>query len=116
MKTKVGKGQEFIEECAGLIRQGEIVAFPTETVYGLGGDATKVSAVEKIYEAKNRPADNPFIVHVADIKDVEKAAFLTEEAKRIFEAFSPGPITVVLKKKPCIPACVTAGLDRKSVV
>ena len=110
METKIGK-EEILDECAELIKQGEIVAFPTETVYGLGGNAFNESAVKKIYEAKNRPSDNPFIVHVPDIKDIEKAAYLTEEAEKIFEIFSPGPITVVLKKKKEIPYCVTAGLD-----
>ena len=110
MITKIGKN-EIIDECAELIKKGEIVAFPTETVYGLGGDAFNEEAVKKIYEAKNRPSDNPFIVHVADIEDIEKAAYLTEEAERIFKAFSPGPITIVLKKKKEIPYCVTAGLD-----
>lgn len=110
MFTKIGK-EELIPECAELIKKGEIVAFPTETVYGLGGDALNESAVKKIYEAKNRPSDNPFIVHVHDVSEVEKAAFLTPEAERIFNAFAPGPITVVLKKKKEIPDCVTAGLD-----
>ena len=110
MITKIGK-EEFIDECAALIRNGEIVAFPTETVYGLGGDAFNENAVKKIYEAKNRPSDNPFIVHVPSIDDVEKAAFLTDEARIIFEKFSPGPLTIVLKKKDTVPYCVTAGLD-----
>ena len=69
METKIGK-EEILDECAELIKQGEIVAFPTETVYGLGGNAFNESAVKKIYEAKNRPSDNPFIVHVPDIKDI----------------------------------------------
>ncbi|MGN0768797.1 MAG: L-threonylcarbamoyladenylate synthase [Christensenellales bacterium] len=110
MFTKIGK-EEIIEECAELIKRGEIVAFPTETVYGLGGDAFNEAAVKKIYEAKNRPSDNPFIVHVPDVGRVEDAAYLTPEAERIFEAFAPGPITIVLKKKEKIPYCVTAGLD-----
>jgi L-threonylcarbamoyladenylate synthase len=110
MFTKVGK-EEIIDECAALIRAGEIVAFPTETVYGLGGDALNESAVKKIYEAKNRPADNPFIVHVPSIDEVEKAAYLTDDAAKLFEAFTPGPLTIVLRKKECVPYCVTAGLD-----
>ncbi len=110
MFTKIGK-EELIPECAELIKKGEIVAFPTETVYGLGGDAFNETAVKKIYEAKNRPSDNPFIVHVYDVQDAQKAAVITPEAERIFKAFSPGPITVVLKKRKEIPDCVTAGLD-----
>ena len=110
MFTKIGK-YEILDECAELIKSGEIVAFPTETVYGLGGDAFNENAVKKIYEAKNRPSDNPFIVHVPSIDEVEQAAYLTEEAKIIFEKFSPGPLTIVLKKKETVPYCVTAGLD-----
>ena len=110
MITKIGK-EEIIKECAELIKKGEIVAFPTETVYGLGANALDENAVKKIFAAKNRPSDNPFIVHVNSIEDAEKVAFVTEDAKKIFEKFSPGPITVVLKKKPIVPDCVTAGLD-----
>lgn len=110
MVTKIGK-EEIIKECAELIKKGEIVAFPTETVYGLGANALDENAVRKIFVAKNRPSDNPFIVHVNSIEDAEKVAFVTEDAKKIFEKFSPGPITVVLKKKPIVPDCVTAGLD-----
>ena len=110
MVTKIGK-EEIIKECAELIKKGEIVAFPTETVYGLGANALDENAVKKIFVAKNRPSDNPFIVHVNSISDAEKVAFVTEDAKKIFEKFSPGPITVVLKKKPIVPDCVTAGLD-----
>lgn len=110
MITKIGK-EEFIDECAEWIKRGEIVAFPTETVYGLGGNAFDENAVRKIYEAKNRPSDNPFIVHFSRLEDVEQAAYLTDEARRIFEVFSPGPITIVLRKKPEIPYIVTAGLE-----
>ncbi len=109
-ETKVG-GYELLHEAAMLIRGGEIVAFPTETVYGLGADATNEEAVKKIFEVKNRPSDNPFIVHVPSIKAIEKVAYMNDDAKRLFEAFAPGPITIVLPKKPCVPDCVTAGLD-----
>ncbi len=108
--TKVG-GYELINEAARLINEGEIVAFPTETVYGLGGDATNQEAIKKIFVAKDRPLDNPFIVHLYDIDAISEVAYLTEEAKKIFDAFSPGPITVVLKKKDCVPNIATANLD-----
>ena len=110
MKTIIGK-EEILDYCVDLIKKGEIVAFPTETVYGLGGDATNDLAIEKIYEAKNRPADNPFIVHVPSVEEAEKYAYVTEDAKKIFNMFSPGPITVVLKKKDCIVNRATANLD-----
>ncbi|MCR4661755.1 MAG: threonylcarbamoyl-AMP synthase [Clostridia bacterium] len=110
METLVGK-EEIIDTCAKLIQKGEIVAFPTETVYGLGGNALSDSAVEKIYIAKNRPADNPFIVHVPNVEEAMKYAEVTEDALKIFDRFSPGPITVVLKKKSCIVDRATANLD-----
>ena len=114
MITKVGRA-EIIDECVRLIKEGDIVAFPTETVYGLGGDTFNENAVKKIFEAKSRPSDNPFIVHVAGIDDINEVAFLTDKAKEIFEVFSPGPITIVLKKKPKVPYCVTAGLETVGV-
>ena len=110
MITKVGK-EEILDECAELIRKGEIVAFPTETVYGLGGNALNESAVKKIYEAKQRPSDNPFIVHVYDMSDIDEVAYLSKEAEQIFRRFTPGPLTIVLPKKSLVPDCVTAGLN-----
>ncbi len=112
--TKIG-GRELIEEGAELIRRGEVVAFPTETVYGLGGNALDVNAIKKIFAAKNRPTDNPFIVHVPDVRGAKEVAIVTEEAERLFSIFSPGPITIVLLKKDCIPYEATAGLDTVGV-
>ncbi len=108
--TKVG-GYELIDEAARLIQKGEIVAFPTETVYGLGGDVTNVDAIKKIFIAKNRPMDNPFIIHLHDVSAINQVAYSNENAKKIFAAFAPGPITVILKKKPCVPDIATANLD-----
>lgn len=108
--TKVG-GAELIDEAVELIKNGEIVAFPTETVYGLGASALDEKAVGKIFEAKNRPKDNPFIIHVSNVDFAESVAYVTEEARRLFSLFSPGPLTIVLKKKPCVPYVATAGLD-----
>ena len=110
MKTKIG-GYDAINEAAELIKRGEIVAFPTETVYGLGGNALDKYAIEKIYIAKNRPKDNPFIVHVTDIEQAQKVAYVSDEAKSLFNKFAPGPITLVLPKKDCVPYEATAGLD-----
>ncbi len=104
-------GEELIERGAELIRQGEVVAFPTETVYGLGGNALDKNAINKIYEAKNRPKDNPFIVHVTDLEQADRAAVMTKEAEGLFNVFAPGPITIVLQKRDCIPYEATAGLD-----
>ncbi|HOO22917.1 MAG TPA: L-threonylcarbamoyladenylate synthase [Clostridia bacterium] len=108
--TKTG-GIELIDEAARLIKAGELVAFPTETVYGLGADALNSDAVMKIFAAKNRPADNPLIVHVADIEQAKRAAYVSEEAEKLFKRFSPGPLTVVLPKKPCVPDVVTGMIN-----
>lgn len=97
---------------AALICAGEVVAFPTETVYGLGADALNEAAVQKIYAAKGRPSDNPLIVHVAKKQQIAcLAAEVPVQAQKLIDAFMPGPITIVMKKKEHIPACVTAGGD-----
>ena len=96
---------------AKLIKEGETVAFPTETVYGLGANAFDAEAVKKIFAAKNRPADNPLIVHLADKNAISSvAAFVPDTAYMLMEKFCPGPLTIVLNKKDTIPDVVTAGL------
>ncbi|AOM81565.1 L-threonylcarbamoyladenylate synthase [Salisediminibacterium beveridgei] len=101
-----------IEQAAALIRGGEVVAFPTETVYGLGGDATNDAAIKRIFAAKGRPADNPLIVHVAS---VEEAADYTRDipllARELMDAFWPGPLTIILPHNGTLSPLVTAGLD-----
>ena len=93
------------------IREGELVAFPTETVYGLGANAFDEQAVAKIFIAKNRPADNPLIVHCFSLEEVASiCSEMSDLSRRIFEKFSPGPITVLLPKGPKIPDIVTTGL------
>ncbi len=99
-----------IELCAEEISKGGIVAFPTETVYGLGADALNATAVKKIYAAKGRPSDNPLICHISDRSQVEKFAYITPMAEKLIDVFMPGPLTVVLKKKN-VPDVVTGGLD-----
>jgi L-threonylcarbamoyladenylate synthase len=95
-----------------LIRSGELVAFPTETVYGLGANALDPAAVEKIYAAKGRPASSPLIVHVNSIEMARALAReWPEKAERLAERFWPGPLTLVLPKRPHIPDNLTAGLD-----
>ena len=93
------------------ILDGGIVAFPTETVYGLGANALNPDAVKKIYIAKGRPSDNPLICHISDKSQIEKFAYLTPFAEKIIDAFMPGPITVILQKKPIVPDIVTGGLQ-----
>jgi L-threonylcarbamoyladenylate synthase len=107
---------EIIKQAATLIRQGGLVAFPTETVYGLGADGLNSKAVKKIFAAKGRPADNPLILHVADFKDVWRLACqVDEKAEKLMSAFWPGPLTLVLPKEKTIPAEVTAGLDTVAI-
>lgn len=100
------------EEAAAFIKRGGIVAFPTETVYGLGANVFDETAVAKIFEAKRRPADNPLIAHIANPEQLgELAAAVPDHAKALIDAFFPGPLTVVLEKKPGVPLIATAGLE-----
>lgn len=104
------------EEAAGFLNRGELVAFPTETVYGLGADAFRPEAIAKIFRAKERPADNPLIIHVHSIEQIEiVAASISEQAALLIDRFFPGPLTVVLEKKPSIPDLVTGGLQTVGV-
>ena len=102
---------ETIHAAAKIIQNGGVVAFPTETVYGLGADAFNALAVAKIFEIKNRPHFDPLIVHIADDDEFEKLAFVNLTAKKLALAFWPGPLTMVLKKKSGIPDLVVSGLD-----
>jgi len=104
------------EEAAAFIRDGQLVAFPTETVYGLGADALWAEAVQKIFEAKGRPTDNPLIVHVADrVQIPDVAADVPAFADTLLDHFAPGPLTLILPKHPDVPSVVTAGLDTVGV-
>jgi len=98
------------------IINGEIVVFPTETVYGIGADATNKDAVDKIFKAKKRPADNPLIVHICDLEMLNKVAKdIGEIEKKLMKEFWPGPLSIILKSKECIALNVTAGLDTVAV-
>lgn len=101
-----------LEDAAAHLRSGEVVGFPTETVYGLGANALDEAAVNKIFEAKGRPGDNPLIVHIADKAQIpELVSEISPIAKELIEAFMPGPITVIMPKSDKIPMNVTAGLN-----
>ncbi len=105
-----------LDTAAELIKKGETVVFPTETVYGLGANAMNPDAVLKIFKAKNRPADNPLIVHVSSLAMIEAVSSdFNEMAKKIAKHFMPGPITLVMKKKEHIPDAVSAGLPTVGV-
>jgi L-threonylcarbamoyladenylate synthase len=117
MKTKVvnleldNLDRTAIEEAGQIIRNGGLVAFPTETVYGLGANAFDDSAVKKIFLVKGRPQDNPLIVHVADFNIQDLTLEIPEDAKKLMEKFWPGPLTLILKKSPIIPDTTSAGLN-----
>lgn len=96
---------------AELLKKGELVAFPTETVYGLGASALDAAAVARIFAAKGRPQDNPLIAHVPGLVEAEEFAHFTPLARDLAAAFWPGPLTLVLRRKPPIPQAVSAGLD-----
>lgn len=104
-----------LKAAAEVIKNGGLVVFPTETVYGLGADATNETAVKKIYEAKGRPSDNPLIIHVARPEDAEEYTYTSHVYYRLAEAFMPGPITVIMKSKPTIPKKTRGGLDTVAV-
>ncbi len=106
----------MLERYINLLKSGRVVAFPTETVYGLGASATDPDAVRKIFEVKNRPADNPLIVHISSYKMLNGfAKEIPEDAEKLMEAFWPGPLTLIFKKKPQVLDIVTAGLDTVAV-
>lgn len=109
--------EEHYDEAARLLREGGIVAFPTETVYGLGADARNTNAVERIFAAKGRPSDNPLIVHIADINQLDALIMpYGPLAHKLMERFWPGPLTIVLPVKPgAVSPRVTAGLDTVAV-
>ena len=104
-----------LRRAADILRRGGLVVFPTETVYGLGGDATDAEASEKIYAAKGRPSDNPLIIHIAEPADAEKYAVTNPTYYRLAKAFMPGPLTVILPRREIIPLATTGGLETVAV-
>ena len=111
METRIFSKKD-IEEAARVLKAGGIVAFPTETVYGLGGNGLSRDAARKIYAAKGRPSDNPLILHVSKIEEVNPLVeSIPEKAKLLMESFWPGPLTVILKKSEIVPRESTGGLD-----
>ena len=101
-----------LDKAVALLREGQLVAFPTETVYGLGADASNPDAVAKIFAAKGRPADHPLIVHISSAEHLARwAREIPETAYALAEAFWPGPLTMILKRQPDVPDAVTGGQD-----
>ena len=122
MKTKVIRmnpqelDMEGIREAGEILRQGGLVAFPTETVYGLGGNGLDPQASAKIYRAKGRPSDNPLIIHIADMEDLEKIVKeVPESAKKLASVYWPGPLTMIFQKSDIVPYETTGGMDTVAV-
>lgn len=122
METKVSKithtteDNSVIRQAGEIIRAGGLVAFPTETVYGLGADALNPAAAGKIYAAKGRPSDNPLIVHICKLGDIKRiVSDFPKQAKELAERFWPGPLTMVLPKSDIVPKETTGGLDTVAV-
>lgn len=122
MKTKIKRvkkeqlDNDIIREAGDILRAGGLVAFPTETVYGLGADALNEGAAEKIYAAKGRPSDNPLIVHITEIKDLERITDrIPREAFVIADRYWPGPLTMIFEKTDAVPYGTTGGLDTVAV-
>ena len=113
--TEDEEGERALQRAANCIRAGELVVFPTETVYGLGGDGTNADAAKKIYAAKGRPSDNPLIIHLSSFEDARQYAHVNETAVRLANAFMPGPLTLILPKKETIPTSTTGGLDSVAI-
>ena len=108
--------QAEIRRAADILKNGGLVAFPTETVYGLGGNALDAGASAKIYEAKGRPSDNPLIVHICDMQALDPIVReIPEAARRLADAFWPGPLTMIFKKTDLVPSATTGGLDTVAV-
>ncbi len=112
---RLENSENDIKNAAEIIKQGGLVAFPTETVYGLGGDGTNPDAARKIYSAKGRPSDNPLIIHIADPSDAEKYTYTNETYYKLADRFMPGPLTVVLRARDSVPSKTRGGLSTVAV-
>lgn len=104
-----------LTNAADCLKKGGLVAFPTETVYGLGADALNETAAARIYAAKGRPSDNPLIVHISKVEDMEVLAYTNDMAHLLAQAFWPGPLTIILPKKDIVPHGTTGGLDTVAI-
>lgn len=120
MTLRLLPNEVCINKAGDMIRRGKLVAFPTETVYGLGADALNEEAVKSVYEAKGRPQDNPMIVHIADkaqLEDLVKGGSdgISQDADKLMTAFWPGPLTIIFKKSAAVPDATTGGLDTVAI-
>ena len=116
IENKEHPEEELLKKPAEILKNGGLVAFPTETVYGLGANALNEEAAKKIYEAKGRPSDNPLIAHIADFDDlIPLVSQVPESGKKLMEAFWPGPLTLIFPKSGLVPYGTTGGLDTVAV-
>ncbi|MDB4474572.1 L-threonylcarbamoyladenylate synthase [Opitutaceae bacterium] len=116
MNTRLYRSTDAnLQKLAEILRGGDLVAVPTETVYGLAADAMNQQACRKIFAAKNRPNEDPLIIHVADIEQATGLAHWNETANKLADTFWPGPLTLVLRKKPVVSDIITAGLDSVAI-
>lgn len=116
IENKERPEEELLKKPAEILKNGGLVAFPTETVYGLGANALNEEAAKKIYEAKGRPSDNPLIAHIADFDDlIPLVSQVPESGKKLMEAFWPGPLTLIFPKSGLVPYGTTGGLDTVAV-
>ena len=116
MENEIEQKKELIQRAGEILKNGGLVAFPTETVYGLGGDALNPDSSRKIYAAKGRPSDNPLIIHIAEMDALPKIVTeVSDETKRLAEAFWPGPLTMVLNKSDAVPYETCGGLETVAV-
>lgn len=116
VKISVTDGEQKYIKAADYLKGGQVVGMPTETVYGLAGNAYSPDAVKRIFEAKGRPQDNPLIVHISEFSQLyELVSEVPDKAKKLADEFWPGPLTMILPKSDKVPLCVTAGLDTVAV-
>jgi L-threonylcarbamoyladenylate synthase len=107
---------EDLKKAAHILKDGGLVAFPTETVYGIGANALDEVAVSKIYKAKGRPSDNPLIIHIGTLEELNLyAKYVPDYAEQLITAFWPGPLTLIFKKQPIIPSLITGGLETVAI-
>lgn len=105
-----------IDEIVAVLKSGELIVYPTDTLYGIGADPFNESSVKKVFLAKNRPFDMPLSIAVSNEKMMESVAVLNDNARKLIRSFMPGALTIMLTRKPTIPDILTSGQDRKSVV
>lgn len=107
--------KEILSKAIDALSKGELIVYPTDTIYGIGADIFNESAVKKVFEVKKRPENNPLPIAVAKIEDIERLAIVNENARILANHFLPGKLTLVLRKRPCVPYFVTGGSDNVAV-